>query len=222
MELSASGNETEYLQIAGIQHFVFCRRQWALIHIEQQWAENYFTLDGAIKHEKVDDGPIAEKMGHKRVLRSLHIVSHALQIQGVCDAVELKEDENGAYFGKYDASFTVYPVEYKRGKSKDIESDVLQLAAQALCLEEMMGVTIPEGAIFYFETRRRERIFITDEIREKVKQNVQEMNTYYNRAYTPTVRKTMKCKSCSLQDCCLPGLQKNGSAKAYVERMLSE
>lgn len=222
MEAWQERDETEYLQIAGIQHFVFCRRQWALIHIEQQWAENYFTIDGAIKHENVDMQGRTEKMGHKRILRSLRVVSHELKIQGVCDAVELREDEHGEYFSKYDATYTVYPVEYKRGKPKTTDSDRLQLVAQALCLEEMMGVTIAEGAIFYFETRHREVVTITDELRQQVIDAVTEMNGYYRRAYTPRVRKTSKCKSCSLQDMCLPGLQKAGSAAAYLEGRLHE
>ena len=215
-------NETEYLQLAGLQHFSFCRRQWALIHIEQQWAENYFTIDGAMKHTTVDTGPGDEKMGKKRVLRSLPVVSHELEIQGVCDAVELIEHEDGVYFSKYDARFIVYPVEYKRGKPKTIESDILQLTAQAMCLEEMMEVRIARGAVFYFETRRREEVEITDELRDKVRHMAAEMNAYYRQGYTPKVRKTAKCRACSLQDICLPGLQKLESAQSYVERMLGE
>jgi len=214
-------DETEYLQIAGIQHFAFCRRQWALIHIEQQWAENYFTIDGALKHAKVDTG-FSEKIGAKRVLRSLHVLSHELQVQGICDAVELIEDEKGAYFSKYHASYTVYPVEYKRGKPKTIESDVLQLVAQAMCLEEMLALTITEGAIFYFETRRREIVPITDELREKVRQITAEMNSYYAKSYTPRVRKRKQCKSCSLQSICLPKLSKTQSALKYIEGRVHE
>lgn len=215
-------NETEYLQLAGLQHFSFCRRQWALIHIEQQWAENYFTVDGAIKHTLVDEGLSDEKMGKKRVLRSLPVVSHELGIQGVCDAVELIEDEGGAYFSKYDARFIVYPVEYKRGKTKTIESDILQLTAQAMCLEEMMEVRVSQGAVFYFETRRREKVEFTDELRATVRNMAAEMNKYYRQGYTPKVRKSAKCRACSLQDICLPGLQKLESARSYVERMLGE
>lgn len=214
-------SEMDYLQIAGIQHFVFCRRQWALIHIEQQWAENYFTIDGSIKHAVVDSGN-AEKNGTKRILRSLRVVSHALQIQGVCDVVELISDRRGAYFSKYDDTYRVYPVEYKRGKPKDTESDVLQLVAQTICLEEMMGVDISEGAIFYFETRHREIIEITSDLREKIKQIVAEMNQYYQRKYTPRVRKTKKCRACSLKDICLPELIKCEPASSYLERMMKQ
>lgn len=222
MENTGQGNETEYLQIAGLQHFSFCRRQWALIHIEQQWAENYFTIDGAIKHKMVDEGPGDEKMGKKRILRSLPVVSHVLKIQGVCDAVELIEHSDGAYFSKYNARFIVYPVEYKRGKPKTIESDILQLTAQAMCLEEMMEVRISCGAVFYFETRRREVVEFTDELREKVRDMTAEMNAFYKQGYTPKVRRSAKCRACSLKDSCLPELQKLESAQSYIERMLGE
>lgn len=215
-------DETEYLQIAGIQHFVFCRRQWALIHIEQQWSENFFTLDGAFKHEKADGGPLAEKLGNKRTLRSLRVVSHKLQIQGICDVVELTESADGDYFSKYDACFKVTPIEYKRGKPKNIKSDILQLAAQAICLEEMLGVTIQKGAIFYFATRHREIVTMTRELYENVQHIVEEMNGYYSRMYTPKVKKTAQCCSCSLRDICLPALKGVESAKEYVEKRLSE
>ena len=170
----------------------------------------------------VDEGLSDEKMGKKRVLRSLPVVSHELGIQGVCDAVELIEDEGGAYFSKYDARFIVYPVEYKRGKPKTIESDILQLTAQAMCLEEMMEVRVSQGAVFYFETRRREKVEFTDELRATVRNMAAEMNKYYRQGYTPKVRKSAKCRACSLQDICLPGLQKLESARSYVERTLGE
>ena len=215
-------DETEYLQIAGIQHFVFCRRQWALIHIEQQWSENFFTLDGTLKHEKVDEGPVTEKLGNKRVLRSLHVISHNLQIQGICDVVELIEDSKGEYFSKYNSNFKIIPVEYKRGKAKEIKSDILQLAAQTMWLEEMLGVTITKGAIFYFATRHRETVTMTKELYDEVKETVDEMNNYYQRMYTPKVKKTLHCRSCSLADICLPEMKKTESAKLYVEKRLNE
>lgn len=214
--------EDDYLQIAGIQHFAFCRRQWALIHIEQAWADNFFTIDGTIKHEKVDTGKTDEKIGNKRVLRSLPVISHTLGIRGICDAVELVESDTGEYFSKYDAKYTVIPVEYKRGKSKDDLSDQLQVVAQALCLEEMLGIEIAEGALFYHETRRREVVPLTEAIRDYVKQMVAEMNQYYTRQYTPKVKVTKRCKACSLQNLCLPELSKVKSATEYMQRRLAE
>lgn len=132
--------ETDYLLISGIQHFIFCRRQWALIHIEQLWGENYFTIDGQIKHEKVDSSNINELKNDIRIIRSMPIVSHELRVQGKCDVVELQPHTDGFYFSKYDENYKVYPIEYKRGKPKKDDSDIMQLLAQAMCLEEMLGL----------------------------------------------------------------------------------
>lgn len=212
----------DYLLISGIQHFIFCRRQWALIHIEQLWGENYFTIDGQIKHEKVDDSWNPELKNDIRIIRSMPIASHELSIQGKCDVVELQPDNEGFYFSKYGEKYKVYPIEYKRGKPKTDDSDIMQLLAQAVCLEEMLGVTIDEGACFYFETRRRHRVIFTKEQRSRLANIVEEMNNYYNRKYTPKVRKTRKCRSCSLKDLCLPELDGTISVSQYIEERLGE
>ncbi|MEL7624625.1 MAG: CRISPR-associated protein Cas4 [Clostridiales bacterium] len=215
------GNEEEYLLISGIQHFIFCRRQWALIHIERLWEENFFTLDGQIKHEKIEDGAYETK-NDKKILRSLPIVSHKLRIQGKCDVVELKPDPNGFYFSKYEEKYNVYPIEYKRGKPKKDESDKMQLLAEAMCLEEMLGVHIEEGACFYFETRRRESVVFTADMRERLVKMIEEMNQYYDRKYTPRVKKSAKCKSCSLKNLCLPELSEAGWVSKYMEKRIKE
>lgn len=214
--------EDNYLLLSGIQHFVFCRRQWALIHIEQLWGENYFTIDGQIKHKKVDKISGVELKEGVRILRSLPVVSHELKIQGKCDLVELQPDDNGYYFSKYDKKYKVFPIEYKRGKPKTDLSDTMQLLGQAMCLEEMMGLTINEGACFYFETRRRENIIFTNELRVKLREMLDEMNNYYSRKYTPKVRKSNKCKSCSLRDLCLPELDGTMIVSKYMEKRLKE
>lgn len=214
--------EDNYLLLSGIQHFVFCRRQWALIHIEQLWSENYYTIDGQIKHKKVDNASGLELKEGVRILRSLPVVSHKLKIQGKCDVVELQPDDNGYYFSKYNKKYKVFPIEYKRGKPKTDLSDTMQLLAQAMCLEEMMGLTIDEGACFYFETRRRENIVFTNELRMKLKEMLDEMNNYYNRKYTPKVRKSNKCNSCSLRDLCMPELDGTMTVSKYIEKRLKE
>lgn len=215
-------NRDNYLLISGIQHFIFCRRQWALIHIEQMWEENYFTIDGQIKHNKVDNSGISDLKNGIKTIRSMPIASHKLKIQGKCDVVELKPDENGFYFSKYDKKYKVYPVEYKRGKAKVDDSDIMQLLAQAMCLEEMLGLKIEKGACFYFETRRRQEVIFTDELRGKLISIIEEMNNYYNRKYTPRVRKSKKCKSCSLRNLCLPELDGTMSVSKYIEKRLKE
>lgn len=226
MDYTENGFEEQqsdnYLLISGIQHFIFCRRQWALIHIEQLWGENYFTIDGQIKHEKVDSSSSPEIKDDVRIIRTMPIASHKLKIQGKCDVVELIPDDDGFYFSKYDKRYKVYPVEYKRGKPKTDESDIMQLLAQAMCLEEMLGLKIEEGACFYFETRRRIKVVFTEELRNKLTSIIDEMNNYYNRKYTPRVRRSSKCQSCSLKDQCLPELDGTISVSKYMEKRLSE
>ncbi len=213
---------SDYLLLSGIQHFVFCRRQWALIHIEQLWAENYFTIDGQIRHERVDNTANIELKEGIRILRSLPVVSHELKIQGICDLVELQPDSRGEYFSKYDKKYKVFPIEYKRGKPKTDLSDTMQLLAQAMCLEEMLGLTIDQGACFYFETRRRMNVDFTDSLRSELKSILKEMNNYYERSYTPKVKRTNKCRSCSLKDLCLPELENSMSVSEYMKMRLEE
>lgn len=217
-----NNKEDDYLLISGIQHFIFCRRQWALIHIEQLWSENFFTIDGQIKHSNVDGGAIFESKNNVRIIRSMPVSSHKLKLQGKCDVVELRPDDNGFYFSKYNKKYSVYPVEYKRGKPKIDESDIMQLLAQAMCLEEMLGLRIEEGACFYFETRRREKVNFTDDLREKLVRIVNEMNNYYERRYTPKVKKSRKCRACSLKDLCLPELDGTVSVAKYIEERVKE
>lgn len=213
-------DDSSYLQIAGIQHFAFCRRQWALIHIEQQWKENYFTNDGKIKHERVENGLITEKFRDKIVMRSLHVISHSLWIQGICDVVEFIRHKDGEYFSKYKDYFIVHPVEYKRGKPKDNNSDILQLVAQTICLEEMLSVTISKGALFYFEIRHRQEVDISGDLKQEVKKILNEMRKYYLDGYTPKVRKSGKCKSCSLQGVCLPELSRAQNVSKFIDEAI--
>ena len=141
--------EEEYLQLSGLQHFSFCRRQWALIHIEQQWADNLRTTDGHILHEKAHDGSAREKRGDLIVTRDMSIHSPTLGISGSCDVVEFRLGKVGIPMVGQEGLWQPYPVEYKRGAPKSIDADKLQLCAQAMCLEEMLCCVIPEGAIFY-------------------------------------------------------------------------
>ena len=203
--------------ISGIQHFVFCRRQWALIHIEQQWEENYFTVDGQLKHERVDNPEIHEKRKNTISICALPVKSQTLGLTGKCDVVELNEDEEGIYFPKYDGNYSVTPIEYKRGRTKEDYSDKLQLLAEAYCLEEMLATRIEKGYLFYFETRRREEVYFTDELREYLIQAVEEMHSYLKRGYTPKVKTSKRCKTCSLKDICLPILNGNRNVEQYIQ-----
>ena len=180
--------EEDCLMISGIQHFKFCRRQWALIHIEQQWDDIVHTVVGELMHKKVHDPYITEKRKDVLITRALPVSSRIMGESGECDVVEFHKSEDGIKLYGHRGLYEVYPIEYKKGKPKVTEEDRLQLAAQALCLEEMFSISVPEGAIFYGETRRRDIIQITEELRKEVKDMFLEMHQYYDRQYTPKVK----------------------------------
>jgi len=215
-------SQDDYLMISGIQHFKFCRRQWALIHVEQQWAENEHTVVGKLMHKKAHDPYLIEKRKDVLIVRALPVSSRSIGISGECDIVEFHKCDEGIKLIGHRGLYSVYPVEYKKGKSKESDEDKLQLAAQAMCLEEMFLTQIPEGALYYGETRRREVVEFTEEIRNQVKSIFEEMHGYYERKYTPKVKTTKACSGCSLKDICLPKLMKTGSVKAYVSKMLED
>lgn len=214
--------EEEYLMISGIQHFKFCRRQWALIHIEQQWEENVHTVVGELMHKKAHDLYLKEKRKDTLIVRALPVSSRTLGISGECDIVEFHKCEDGVkLFGHRDL-YSIYPVEYKKGKPKKSNEDILQLTAQTMCLEEMFSTRIEEGAIFYGETRRREQVYFSSELREEVENMFSEMHEYYKKNYTPKVKKTKACQSCSLKNLCLPKLEKTVSVKKYMSQIFEE
>ena len=211
--------ECDFLQISGIQHFMFCRRQWALIHIEGLWAENLRTVNGEIFHERAHDPSLSEKRGDMITVRALRGFSSELGISGECDVVEFRrDDENGTKLRGRDGRWMPTPIEYKSGSSKAGDADRLQLCAQAMCLEEMLGVEIELGYMFYGETHRREKVYINAELRQAVKDAVSEMHGYMNRGYTPKVKTGKFCNACSLKELCLPALCKNKSGGIYKLR----
>jgi CRISPR-associated exonuclease Cas4 len=214
-------DEDAYLQISGLQHFAFCRRQWALIHIEQAWEENLRTVEGKILHERAHDPFFSEKRGDTLVTREMPIQSHKMGVSGRCDIVEFHADAQGvALFGRA-GLWSPCPVEYKRGSPKTNDADRLQLCAQALCLEEMLLCpTIDTAYLYYGETRRREKVPLTDALRESVRSSFAEMHQYYDRRYTPRVKRTKSCNACSLKDICLPRLPQSDSVRGYMDRAL--
>lgn len=215
-------NEDEYLLISGIQHFVFCRRQWALIHIEHQWEENYRTADGVVMHRNVHDADFHEKRGNIVISRAMSVSSARLGISGECDVVEFQKDDSGIELFGLEGRYSVTPVEYKRGEPKDNDCDAMQLTAQAICLEEMLCTEIQAGYLYYGEIRRRVKINFTSGIREKTEKAIKEMHELYNRCYTPKVKRRKACNACSLKNICLPVLCADKSAKAYIRSTLEE
>lgn len=214
--------EEEYLMISGIQHFKFCRRQWALIHIEQQWSENYHTAVGELMHKKAHDPYITEKRKDVLIVRALPIASRKLGAVGECDIVEFHKCDDGVSLRGHRGLYSIYPIEYKKGKPKVSEEDKLQLVVQTMALEEMFSTQIEEGAIYYGETRRREVVQVSQELRDMATKMFEEMHDYFKRGYTPKVKQSKSCNSCSLKDICLPRLNKAGSVKNYISQMLGE
>ena len=185
--------EEDFLQLSGLQHFAFCRRQWALIHIEQQWRENLRTVEGDLLHRRAHDEQARERRGDILILRGLSVASAALGISGKCDVVEFRADPGGISLRGEEGLWVPFPVEYKRGS---------------------------EGAIFYSETRRRTSVSFSRELREQVKAMLEEMHQLYRRGYTPKVRRSRSCNACSLKELCLPALMKENDVNAYLRQAM--
>lgn len=215
-------DEDDFLNLSGINHFKFCRRQWALIHIEKQWDENFLTAEGRILHEKVHDINIKEKRRNIIISRAMPVFSRYLGVSGECDVVEFKEEKDGVNIVGSDKTYGIYPVEYKRGRPKAGDCDISQLAAQAICLSEMFCCDVNTGYLYYFETKCREKVDITPEIRQNVYDTFEEMHMLFSKKYVPKAKRTKSCNACSLKDICLPQLFDKGSAKAYIDKKISE
>ena len=170
-----SVTEDDYLMLSGIQHFSFCKRQWALIHLEQQWKENVLTLEGRFDHAVCDDDSKTEKRKGLIIMRGMRVVSHKLRLTGICDVVEFHESEEGIELNRYEGRWIPVPIEYKHGHSKLIDADRIQLCAQAMALEEMLLCDIQYGYLFYKETNRRELVEFSRELREQTEAVCEEM-----------------------------------------------
>ena len=217
--------DDDMLMLSGIQHFMFCPRQWALIHIDQQWEENRLTTEGQLLHNNVDDPSYRQKNGATITLRSVAIASKRLGLYGITDAVELNPviaGENGVQHKSYPGLWMPFPIEYKRGKPKRTSIDEVQLAAQVICLEEMYGIHIDYGALYYGETRHRELIHINPALRRQTVTCAEEMHRVFGSGIIPKVDKGKHCRNCSLVDVCMPNLESCSHASAYLKRCLYE
>ncbi len=214
--------EEVFLPLSGLQHFAFCRRQWALIHIETQWQDNLRTVDGQLFHHRAHDEQQRERRGELLILRGLAVTSAELGLTGKCDVVEFRSDPSGIALRGEDGLWRPFPVEYKRGSPKAHQADELQLCAQALCLEEMLCCTVPQGALFYGETRRRAVVDFTEALRAQVRAMAGEMHQLYQRGYTPKVKPSKSCSACSLRELCLPALMRGRQAGAYLRQAMED
>jgi len=211
----------ELLPLSGIQHFIFCRRQWALIHVERQWQENVLTVEGKLLHQRVDNPFFTETRKEVITARAVPVASYRLGLSGVCDVVEFTQSPEGVRLPGRAGFYLPAPVEYKRGHEKRDACDEAQLCAQALCLEEMLAVSIAVGYLYYGETRHRVAVELTAELRALVRGMADEMHAYFKRGYTPRVKTSKACRSCSLADVCLPELQERVvAASQYIRQQV--
>lgn len=200
----------DYLAISALQHYAYCPRQFALIHVEQVWAENRFTAEGRILHERVDSGE-KEQRGALRYERGVHLVSEHHQIRGKMDLLEIESDGD---------SLSYFPVEYKRGKPKTEDWDRIQLCAQALCIEEMKNTQVSEGAIWYWEVRRREGVVLDETLRQATVAAIENAREILADGSTPApTEERQRCRACSLVDLCQPHTFRRDLSARYVEQL---
>lgn len=221
-------SDDEMLMLSGIQHIAFCERQWALIHVEQQWQDNVRTVEGHHLHERVDDPFFDESRGDIKTSRSIPVVSKSLGLRGVADVVEFHYIDNSLEVETIELKgvkgrWKPRPVEYKRGKPKPDDRDAVQLCAQAMALEEKWGIKIPEGDLFYWQIRCREKVILGDILRERTGILAGKMHRLFAEGVTPAAIKGKRCALCSLEEICQPSLTKRRrSVKNYILRMLEE
>jgi CRISPR-associated exonuclease Cas4 len=228
--------EDDLLPLSALQHLMFCERQCALIHLEQVWADNRLTVEGSHLHRKVDEAP-GESRGDVRIARGVPLRSLRLGLIGKADVVELHrirgaadgkdrgaDDAAGAlpgWFRDRRGRWRPMPVEYKRGRPKRHRADEVQLCAQALCLEEMLELEIPAGALLYGETRHRLEVPFDAALRAETERASLRLHELIRGGITPKARREPKCESCSLLYLCLPESMSAGrSATRYLERSL--
>lgn len=204
--------DTYFLPISALQHYAYCPRQFALIHVEQVWEENYFTADGRRLHERVDGGQ-PEQRKDIRYERSVLLRSDKYHIAGKMDLLEVHEGTPVIYL----------PVEYKRGKPKTEDWDRIQLCAQALCIEEMRETIITQGAIWYWETRQRELVSIDDDLRNHTVEVVRAAYEVRQRGVTPAPTNNKKlCRACSLKNICQPNIYRNDTSARYIKELFAD
>ncbi len=204
-----SYSEDDLIMISALQHYAFCQRQCALIHIEQVWQESGLTAEGRIMHERVHEQE-GETRNGVRLERGLPLRSLRLGLIGKADLIEFHKIGKGHW--------QPFPVEYKRGKPKPDHCDEVQLCAQAICLEEMMGVEVSRGALFYGKTRHRHEVLFDPDLRRETEETANRVRELIASGQTPKPVYEKKCKQCSLVDLCLP---KPLGRKRAIEQYLS-
>ena len=213
--------EDDLLMLSGIQHFAFCQRQWALIHIEQQWEENSLTLQGNWLHRNVDNPYAMERNKDTVLLRSVAVVSYRLGMYGIADLIEFTPSttkDNAMVLPKYNGFWLPYPIEYKHGRPKEDETDEVQLCAQAMCLEEMYNIAVSKGAFYYGQTKHRLEVTFTNALRQRVEEYASQMHRLYESGITPKADYESKCRSCSIINQCFPA-RHACNARQYLNQL---
>ncbi len=230
MSAAATFNDDELLPLSALQHLVFCRRQCALIYLEGQWKDNPLTLEGSHLHQRTDESaPRRELRGDTVILRGLELKSVQHGLSGRADIVELHQADDGrpakqgsrdcVSFPGLQGLWCPFPIEYKRGKPKTGPCDRVQLCAQALCLEEMLDVCIPCGALFYGKQQRREAVNFDPELRRLTAESARNLHALIDSRVTPLPKRTKACDSCSLLELCLPDAAGGSrSVRRYIDR----
>ncbi len=210
----------DYLMLSGIQHYSFCKRQWALIHVEGLWADNTRTFGGSQMHERADDPFFTESRGKVRLSRGMPLVSHQLGVSGIADVVEFYQCEQGIALPGEEGFWQIRPIEYKYGRPKEEHCDLLQLTAQAICLEEMFQTNIGEGAVYYGQTRRRLEVRMTEDLRQETQVLVDEMKQWLVSEDLPPALYKPSCKNCSLYNLCAPKVKDEQAIRRYLANAL--
>jgi|SRR5699024_1081507 len=213
--------EDDYLMLSGIQHFYFCKRQWGLIHIDQQWAENRYTAEGQQLHQKADDPYVKEKRKDLIVSRAMNVSSKKLGLSGRLDVVEFIKGNIGITIAHKKGLWQPQIVEYKRGKPKKDNRDIVQLVAEVLCLEETIGCVIPVSYLFYHSVNKKIAVEITEELKALVTDFAQEMHFYYETKKVPEAEYFKNCTLCSMYDICMPRISKKPrSVENYMDKAI--
>lgn len=215
--------ENDLIPLSALQHYAYCPRQWALIHLEHIWTENRYTAEGRVLHERTDGGQ-SETRGDLHIARSLRLRSRRLGLTGVADVVEFHRTDfrDGVALPGRAGRWRPFPVEYKRGRPKHEDWDELQLCAQALCLEEMLDIGVPEGALFYGKTRRRKPVVFDAALRQRVEEIAETIHRLLQDARTPPPDFGPHCEHCSLADRCLPRTVMQKTASDYLNRQIDK
>ena len=213
----------ELVPISSLQHLAFCQRQWALIYIEQVWTENVLTTLGRHVHERAHE-PGSEQRGDRRIVRGLRLRSLRLGITGIADVVEFHRSDrpDGAVLPGVPGRWIPFPVEYKRGRAKELDCDEVHLCAQGLCIEEMMGFEVARGALFYGAVRQRHDVDFLPPLRERTSALAARVHELLASGRTPPPVRKPHCRLCSLQYQCLPELGKKKRASSYVNSAIQE